>query len=355
MTTMDSSTPTDRVQRDDEKVWLDVPSFHPGQFASSVHGAQARILECIGEDLTYDDLVCYGAFAFRANWHKTGCPSGGHPCCGYRCIENSTRAIPWRMKIYENFPGTKRTDEERQTFEAEVCAAIKSSIDRGIPVHYGSEEDGLIIGYGDDGKRWWCIHPYQKGGNEAFWHDEAKGFGGGKWPWAVVIWTQPKSAEKRIAPRELTIAALKQAVDMWHIEKKGDYYCGDAAYEHWLAWLRDCEAGKVDLSKAGGSLQGNGWCYDVTNQTRPIAARWLTKRAELFEGDAREHLLEAAEQYGKISEVLASGYECTWHLTPGAKKWTSELRQEQIKRLEVVRELDRAAIGEIAKALETME
>ena len=40
---------------------------------------------------------------------------------------------------------------DRAAFEAEACAAIKASIDRGIPVHYGGEEDGLIIGYANEG------------------------------------------------------------------------------------------------------------------------------------------------------------------------------------------------------------
>ena len=162
-----------QVQRTDDKVWIDgVEGFNAGEYASSVHGAQARILQALGESLTYDDLICYGAFAFRVETHDRMCPSAGHPCCGFVCVDGSNRASPWKMRLFETFPWGK-PKENRDAFEAETCAAIRESVDRGVPVHYGSEEDGLIIGYGDSGRRWWCVHPYHKGGREAFWHDEA--------------------------------------------------------------------------------------------------------------------------------------------------------------------------------------
>ena len=52
------------------------------------------------------------------------------------------------------------SEDDRAAFEAEVRKAVKDSIDHGVPVHYGSEEGGLIRGYADDGRRWWCVHPY---------------------------------------------------------------------------------------------------------------------------------------------------------------------------------------------------
>ena len=43
----------------------DVKGFNPGEYASSVHGCQARILQTLGESLSYEDLICYSGFAFR--------------------------------------------------------------------------------------------------------------------------------------------------------------------------------------------------------------------------------------------------------------------------------------------------
>jgi hypothetical protein len=341
------------VRREGSKVWIEgIKGFDSCEYTSSVHGSQARILQTLGESLSYDDLVCYSSFAFRAQWHNKSCPSAAHPGPGYICLEGSNRAIPWRMNIYEDAPWSKQPESGRAAFEAEVRDAVRKSIDRGIPVHYGSEEDGLIIGYADGGKRWLCVHPYHKNGLEQFWHDEASGFAGGKWPWGVVVWTEPKPAAERTPDRELPIAAMKQAVDMWKTPKKGDYFCGEAAYEQWLTWLRQVEAGEVKDPKAG--MQGNGWCFDVLAQNRGIAGRWLAAKAKDVGGEAGKQLGVAAEHYSAIAGICTKDLKYTWDVTllpAQSDKWTSALRQDQIRRLEGARDHDRAAIAAIEKAL----
>ncbi len=341
------------VKRSDRRVWIDgVKGFSPGEYASSPHGCMARILQSLGEALDYEDLICYGGFAFRVNVHEQMCPSGGHPWCGYACVDGSAEAMPWDSKSFPN--GEPKAD--RAAFEAEVRAAVRSSIDRGVPVRYGSEEDGLIIGYADDGRRWWCLHPYHKWGAEPFWHDEADGSAGGKWPWGVTVWTNPKPLGQRRSDRKLTVAALRQAVEMWNTEKRDAYFVGDAAYGHWLGWLRDVEAGKVNDPKAG--MQGNGWCFDVLIHSRRIAGRWLKDKADSFTGEAAEQLRVAADHYARIPELCMKDVDCPWELAPGPgsfEKWTSEMRQSQIARLVAAREHDRAAIAAIQKALESME
>jgi len=326
------------VRHDDGKVWIDgAKGFSSGEYASSVHGSQARILQLLGEPLDYDDLICYGAFAFRANVHEEMCPSAGHPFCGYMCVANSVRALPWTTRLFEALPWAEQK-ADRAAFEAEARAAIKDSIDRGVPVHYGSEEDGLIIGYADEGRRWLCVHPYHKNGEVDFWHDEVEGFAGGEWPWGIVVWTEPKAADQRASRRELTVAALKQAVEMWKTEKKEAYFCGD-----------------VEDPKSG--MQGNGWCYDVLAHSRRIAGRWLGEAAKEFDGEAGEQLKVAADHYAAIAELTMKGLDSPWGLAlPPARHedWTSAMRQDQIKRLEAAREHDRAAIAAIEKALAAM-
>jgi hypothetical protein len=341
------------VRREGGKVWIDgVKGFDPCQYTSSVHGSQARILQVLGEKVGYDDLVCYSAFAFRVQWHQQGCPSAAHPGPGYTCLEGSNRAIPWRMAIYEDAPWNKQPQSGRTAFEAKVREAVRASIDRGIPVHYGSEEDGLIIGYGDGGRRWLCVHPYSKDGAEQFWHDEAKDFAGGKWPWGVVVWTEPQSPSERTSERDLLIAALRQAVDMWKTRIKGDYFCGEAAYEQWLAYLHGVETGEVKDPKTG--MQGNAWCFDVLAQNRQIAGRWLAAKAQGLDGEAGKQLAVAAGHYEALSEGCMKDLKCTWELALPPQqfdKWTSALRKEQIRRLQAAREHDRAAVAAIEQAL----
>jgi hypothetical protein len=344
------------VRRADGRVWIDgIKGFHPGEYASSIHGCEAVVAEFLGSSLSYDDLVGYDGFVFRIGLHKEMCPSAGHPCCGYMCIGRSVRMMPWRTTLFESAPWSK-PKEDRAAFEAEACAAIKASIDRGYPVEYGGEEDGLIVGYADEGRRWLCLHPYHRQGRELFWHDEVKGFAGGAWPWGIVVWGELAPAEERPTPQEALVASLKQAVDMWQAEKRGDYWCGEAAYREWLAWLQGVEDGTVVNPKGG--MQGNGWCYDVLCHSRRIAGRWLAQQAERFDGEARTQLLVVADHYRQMAEELIDGYGCSWSLAMGPgqfDQWTPQLRQEEIRRLESAREHDRSAIKAIGNALAAME
>jgi hypothetical protein len=346
------------VKRTDERAVIEgVRGFSPAEYASSVHGSQARILETLGESLTYEDLLCYSGFAFRTGIHELMCPSAGHPCCGYMCLDNGHRALPWKLRLFESFPwSVPRPEEERRAFETEVRDAIKASIDRGVPVHYGGEEDGLIVGYGDEGRRWWCLHPYHERGAEAFWFDEVGGFAGcqGKWPWGIVVWLEPKARDDRVAARALTRAALEQAVDMWVSDAKHDdaYFSGDAAYGHWLGWLRGVEEGEVEKPESG--LLGNGWCYAVLNHGRSVAAEWLRAKADGYEGVVRDRLRLAADHYRQLVDGCMAGVDDPWALCPGPQKadeWTSEMRRTQIARLEAAREHDRSAIAAITEAL----
>lgn len=356
---------TDRlshVRREAGKVWIEGVAVRPtSQRASSVHGAQASILECLGEDTTYEDLVCYGGFAFRVGWHEQGCPSAGHPCCGYMCVARSDEAVPWTITRYDSFPWDvkKMSAEEVTARQAEIRAAVKDSIDRGVPVHVQAEEDGLIVGYADDGARWLCLHPYHQGGREMYWYDQAQGFAGGpdQWPWVVQIMTGPKPPAARRSDRELTTAALQQAVAMWHSPDAHEhhYYCGDKAYEKWLGWLRSVEAGDVADPRSG--MQGNGWCFDVLIQSRRIAGPWLRQKAHLFSGETQRAILLAADHYDKIAPLCLEGCVSPWDIAlPPSKadQWTSRVRQTQIIRLEAARQHDAAAIAAIEAALSTL-
>jgi len=334
-----------------------IKGFGSCEYCSSVHGAEASILRAIGEALSYDELICYSSFAFKTGIHRDLCPSAGHPACGYSCLDSKMGSLPWKLKCFTAFPwGEQRTEEERRAFEADVCNAVRESIDLGIPVHYGSEEDGLIIGYADDGRRWWCIHPYHKSGGEPFWFDESDGFacGGDKWPWNIIVWNEPKKAEDLADNMELTVNALRRAVDMWHCTDKIDdvYFTGDSAYEHWLNWLRGCNSRSDAANKAG--MQGNGWCFCVLNHCRNIAAEWLEAKANDFDMYARMQLLLAADNYRFLSDSCLKGLDSTWQITPTSgdfDKWTTEMRGEQIRRLESARTYDRLAITAIENAL----
>ena len=343
-----------QVTRSEDKAWIDsIKGFAPNKYVSSVHGAQARILQSLGELLTYEDLICYSGFAFRINIHQDMCPSAGHPCCGYHCVENSTLAIPWHMNVFDSFPWNSPRDNQEE-FETETYMAIRESIDRGIPVHYGSEEDGLIVGYADEGKRWWCVHPYHKRGKEAFWHDEVEGFAGGKWPWGIVVWTKRKSKEELSSEKILLQNTLNQIVDMWTRKEKLDtaYYSGEMAYEYWIDWLQRVYQDEIKDPRPG--MQGNGWCFDVLVHSRRIAGQWLKEKTDGLKGEVADQLMIAARHFSRVSDICIKNLKCTWDLAlppEYAPKWSKEMQKDQINRLKAAYEHDKAAVKAIENAI----
>lgn len=68
------------------------------------------------------------------------CPSSPHPCCGYKCVDRAIRVLPWKIKGYH-------FDQDKRENLGEIYEIVVQSIDRGIPVSTGEEEDDVIIGY----------------------------------------------------------------------------------------------------------------------------------------------------------------------------------------------------------------
>jgi hypothetical protein len=102
------------------------------------------------EDASYEYLLGVSGLAFRMQVSREGlCPSSPHSFCGYPCHARSSRALPWKLKIFEVQP-----DDAGGVRKARQ--AIVGSIDRGVPAQYGSEEDGIIVGYQKGGEEWIC-------------------------------------------------------------------------------------------------------------------------------------------------------------------------------------------------------
>jgi hypothetical protein len=242
---------------------------------------------------------------------------------------------------------------EGSVFRDTVRKKVSASIGKGIPVHYGSEEDGLITGCSSDGSRWRCLHPYYSWGSEEFWYDEADGFAGGSWPWAVVVWRGPKEPGDLVPEEDLLMGCLGQAVDMWSAGKRGDQYLtGSLAYDFWTGWLESVDEGTAEDPVSG--MMGNGWYYDVLIHSRAIAGRWLRLKADEVGGTVGRHLSAAVESYEGMVEVLSEGIECAWSLALPPEKhedWTSSMRMDQVQRLRTASEKDAEAISAIERAL----
>lgn len=332
------------VRREDDRVWLEgISGWFVGDRESSVHAAQAAAMEAVGEDITYEYLLGVSGLAFRMQVSKGGlCPSSPHSFCGYECHVRSSQALPRKLQLFE----VKPDDAEGM---AKARRAVVESIDRGVPVQYGSEEDGIIVGYQKGGEEWICFHPMREGGTKTFVET--------KWPWGILLFMEPK--EELPERRELALGALNQAVEMAQAVEAGDYYVGFAAWDAYLERLRVLQEADDETQK--GDMMGNSWIYECLAQYRSAAAQYLRDVAGEFESPAAGHLFRAAGLYERLSnEVLQDDEHCLitiaplpWSLKEG-ETWTNEKRQDQIERLEAALPLEREAIQEIESALEAM-
>jgi hypothetical protein len=333
------------VHREDDRVWIEgVSGWFVGDRESSVHAAEAAVMEALGEDIGYEYLVGVSGLAFRMQVSRDGlCPSSPHSFCGYPCHARSSQALPWKLKIFEVKPEeTDRVREARQ--------AVVESIDRGVPAQYGSEEDGIIVGYQKGGAEWICFHPMRQGGNQTFVETA--------WPWGIALFTERRA--ELPDRRELARGALEQAVVMAATEEADSYYLGLRAWDDYLAKLRALH--DADEETRQGAMLGNSWIYECLAQYRGAAGCYLRDIADEFSPLVASHLRTAAGLYARMSgEVLQDSEHCLitvaplpWSLKEG-QAWTNETREEQIRRLERALPLERAAIQEIESALAAID
>jgi hypothetical protein len=329
------------VRREDDRVWLEgVKGWFMGDLESSVHAAQAAVMQAVGEDIDYTDLLGASGLAFRMQVSKDGlCPSSPHASCGWECVEGALSALPWQVRGYsaaaEDPAGIER-----------VRQAVVESINRGVPVQYGSEEDGLIVGYQKDGAEWVCLHPMHNGGSEPFVD--------AIWPWGVVVYTEPKASAP--SQDEIALNALKRAVEMSQAGEADGYYVGLAAWENYLTKLRALQ--EADEQTRQDSMVGNSWIYENLAQSRRRAALYLHDVAEQFAPEAAGHLRRAADLYAQMATEILTDPEhgvitvapLPWLLGEG-QSWTHKMRADQILRLEAALPLERAALEEIRTAL----
>jgi len=329
------------IRREGTRVWLEgVKGWSFREKQSSVHAAQEAAMRAVGEDVTYDYLLGVSGLAFRMQVSRGSfCPSSPHSFCGYRCVARSREALPWEVQVFETKPDkTEGLSAARQ--------AVVHSIERGVPVQYGNEEDGIIIGYQRMGEEWICLHPLRDRGQKPFVTGERA--------WGVAVFTHRKP---EMPPRrDLALGALQQAVRMARADDADNYYVGFRAWDDYIRRLKAMET--ADDGTKNEALLGNAWIYECLASYRASASKYLREIAEDFEAPVAERLVRAADLYERLSNgVLREGSPDATSITPyprgpdQGKPWTTEIRQEQVRRLEAALLLERPAIAEIEAAI----
>ncbi len=263
------------VYRDGSKVWISgIQGWSPSEKVSSVHAVSEAVARALGEEFSYEYLVGLSSLAFRMQVGGL-CPSSPHPGCGYPCVR-SRLVPPWKFKEYE-------IDQNKRNVPQELFDIIVKSINSGIPVRTGEEEDGLIIGYNTEKIELTCLHPWHFDGKKPF----VIGLNSlRKICWCIGVYTERTTAT--IDEYALVVDSLRQAVDMAKKGKVEGYAVGFKAWEAYISTLQALDKTKRNIPES--EMLGNAWIYECLVQYRQIAAKYLNMIEDQFDETYKKHL-----------------------------------------------------------------
>lgn len=326
------------IKENDKVVIKNVHGWFVGDKESSPHAQQEVVMQATGDSRDYDYYVGVSGLAFRMQISKDGfCPSSPHPNCGYKC-NRAEQLYPWTMETYSCKP-----DETEKV--KEIRKRIVESINRGIPVPYGSEEAGVIVGYQKNGEELIAYHPMHDGGKTQFIEKN--------WPWGFDVFGNAKKSVP--AEKQLFIESIKQAIEMFGAKESGTYYVGFNAWDNMIKKLEDLNS--ADDKARQAAIMGNSWIYECLASHRRSAAKYLRRIAPEFPKEPQTHLLNAAQAYSEIAEKILTGKECVltiapppWFLKDG-QVWSNDMRKEEIRRLKMAFGLEKKAVDELKLAV----
>lgn len=333
-----------KIHHEGDKVWLEgIEGWSASEKASSVHAAFEAIMKALDEDISYDYLVGISSLAFRMQIGGL-CPSSPHPACGYKCIDRALQVLPWKFKNY----GIEQNKIENPI---EIYEIIVQSINKGIPVITGEEDDGLIIGYQKEKKEFICFHPWHHNGKKPFVVSSLAEI-----CWGIDIITERKT--ETIDHRILVVESLKQAMKMAKKKKVKNYHVGFKAWEQYIKLLKKLNEKRHTIND--DDILGNAWIYECLVQYRNVAANYLILIEDQFNETVKKHLRNASALYRQISQDILKYDKGLKEITGdynSLKKsviWTKEMYHDQMKRLENALPLEIQAINEIERALSSI-
>ena len=296
-------------------------SFSKEQMASSLMGSLNLIPQAQGVNTDYTDLMGHSGAAFRAALDDRWDFGSMDMYFEFDFLKLTLEAYGWS---YVQVPD----------LGANITEAVKKSIDAGIPAL------GVVSGVGDFAP----IVGYVPSSGEIITRE----WGTGKTSYLrptldnasnVVILT------KNGAPRAKTDAVkqgLARAVWLWKEAKEPGCAWGAAAYEKWIAGLRN-RARIDELTKDFAIASANRYIFRCFQDARTQAVEYLKRHANDLGPEAAPRFQQAVQQYATARDALKE--------LPPAQNWDAAAREKQAKQLEAALAAERSGIAAIEDAL----
>ena len=316
------------VKRQHDRVWINgVRKLKFSDSTNTVLACMSAAIEAAGQEIPYEYLMGASGDAFRIQtFHNTPCPCAPHAEVGYRCVELAGDAIPYDVTWTE-------VDKDDPESLAHARRMAIESIDEGWPVLFSDDECAVAGGY-------------LKGGEEFLTRCH---WDGDKDDYSVTTDLPRLIAVIRpgepVDSRALAVKSLETALEMADTGRLGKFYVGFEAYDKWIGWLRQA-AGDEDPSWF--STVGNAWTCECLVDARSTASKYLESIAGQFDPESAAHILKASYLYKRIAGNLRAGVQ---YAPYDENRFTDEAKLAEADILTTACDLEKRAIGELAKAL----
>ncbi len=339
----------------------------------------AASLKHRGENISYTYLMGTSsrAFRFQFSW----CPSAPHAYIGFNCWKPALKAVGYESQslagthVMTQKPAAEATPEQQE----QTRIAVKTAIDAGQTVIFGSEEDALLIGYeppSEANPTGWIARPGPLGGPPP--KDEPYSQPVKKMPWGLC--TLNKTSEP-MSRRDAAMWAIETAV----LNAERGFAPPDGpsiGFAAWQKWIDELSTDKFNViidhqmavnkkqgreKKRGDTMWsyclGNAWCYENLHFARYEAAKYLRDIANDMPEAMRPHLLKAADEYDQVKKALVPEKDdCftkiapyPWSMKDIQAEWTDALRDRQRQLLMNALPHERAAIDALKQAITAQE
>lgn len=361
------------VRREGARAYIaDVP--RPTGSCSSL-ASLAAVLQQRGEKADYTYLMGVSGRAFRLQF--SWCPSAPHAYVGFNCFNPALRAVGYERRelagthaFLQEAPGKAEKATEAQ--QDETRRVVKAEVDAGRALIFGSEEDGVLVGYepvSDTNGTGWLCRPGPVGPPPS--PDEPYVSPVRSMPWGLCAIRRVSDPMPR---REAAVWALKTAVlnaERETVEGQ-TLKTGFAAWDKWIDELQPepyrsmvdetkqqlAEKGRGSDDPSGSLCLGNAWSYENLYFARYEAAKYLRRIAPDMPEAMRPHLLNAADAYERVQQALVPEGECftgiapyPWMMKDTRTEWTDAKRKRQRDLLNAALSHERAAVDALRAAL----
>lgn len=338
-----------------------VPTFHSENDTGWMRffGALTSVMRHGGEKVDYAYLMGTSAAAFRLKID----PKEWHP--GAQAPEGDEEIYPRQALTAMGYTGTF---QDGRKLGKEALAAMRKHIDKGIPpivsgtdLHPAPDFSSVVTGYEGKDKFFFFSYNHKK--------DEYEEGSGDKLLGRMLL---VEKTQKPLEPLEALRQSLQLAIRMASTKELNGFAHGSAAFDAWIARLRDKEDdfAQLDQEKLKGEWWRNAMNYEGLCDARGAARRYLLRVRKGLPVDAAEKLQPLVEKYEQIQKLVFENWK--WFPFPHwvnekanniwtplgtveGTTWSSEIRKRELEALKAIWKTEEEAfqlMGQFLKGTE---